>query len=106
MEPQVWSEGRTFPGSFFIAPEGPVLETARDKRARDTIWTDGSRFDSGKVGAACTWRIREGWAGRGFHLGNKEVFDAEAFAVYQALTIFWARQESGRKYTVSQTLSQ
>ena len=27
--PQVWSEDRTFPGSSFIAPEGPALETAR-----------------------------------------------------------------------------
>ena len=25
-------------------------------RTRSTIWTDGSRFDTGGVGAACTWK--------------------------------------------------
>ena len=53
------------------------------------------------MGAACTWQTREGWTGRRFHLGdNKEVFDAEIFAIYQALRIFEARQQSGEEYTV------
>ena len=70
-------------------------------RARDTIWTDGSRFDIGKVGAACAWRARENWTGRRFHLGNNRgVFNAEAFLIYQALKVFRARQKSGCKYTV------
>ena len=35
------------------------------------------------------------------HLGdNKEVFGAEVFAIYQALRIFEARQQSGEKYTI------
>ena len=43
----------------------------------------------------------ECWTGRRFHLGdNKEVFDAEVFAIYQALRIFEARQQSGEEYTV------
>ena len=38
------------------------------------------------MGAACVWRTQEGWTGRRFHLGNnKEVLDAEVFAIYQAL---------------------
>ena len=100
VEPQVWSEDRTFPSSFCIAPREQALGTARSWRTRDTIWTDGSRFGSGKVGAACAWWTREGWTNRRFHLDNKEVFDAEIFAIYQALGVFRARQESGRKYTV------
>ena len=53
------------------------------------------------MGAACAWRTRDGWTGRCFHLGNnKEVFDAEVFAICQALRIFRARQESGRIYTI------
>ena len=100
-EPQVWSQGRCFPGECSIDDEGPALETVRSWRVRDTIWTDGSRLDSGRVGAACAWQIREGWTGRRFHLGdNKEVFDAEVFAIYQALRIFEARQQSGEEYTV------
>ena len=82
VEPQVWEGGRTFPGGYTIDEEGPALETAQCWRARGIIWTDGSRLDSGAVGAACTWQSSEGWEGRRFHLGNnKEVFDAEVFAI-------------------------
>ena len=54
---------------------------------RSTVWTDGSRFDTGEAGAACVWKREDGsWTGRRFHLGaNKDVFDAEVFAIYQAL---------------------
>ena len=49
----------------------------------------------------CAWKAREGWTGKRYHLGNnKEVFDAEALAVYRALRLFDARQEIGRRYTV------
>ena len=41
-EPQDWSEGRAFLGNFQIEKEGPALETARNWRARDTTWTEGS----------------------------------------------------------------
>ena len=101
MEPQVWEEGRTFPGSFTIDDKGPAKETAQNWRRPGTIWTDGSRLDSGAIGAACTWQTEEGWTGRRFHLGtNKEVFDAEVYAIYQALSIFEERGQSGRKHTV------
>ena len=102
VELQVWSEGRTFPGQVSIDEEGAALETARAWRPRDTIWTDGSRFDSGEVGAACAWRRGESWTRRRFHLGsNKEVFDAEVFAIYQALRICNEGQHSGHRYTIS-----
>ena len=62
------------------------METARNWRMQGTIWTDGSRLDSGKVGAACVWKTREGWTGKRFHLGdNKEVFDAEVFAICSSI---------------------
>ena len=42
-----------------------------------------------------------GWAGRRFQLGtNKEVFEAEAFAIWQALRALEQRGESGRRYTI------
>ena len=64
-----------------------ALDTARNWNApEDTIWTDGSRLEGGSVGAACVWREGETWSGHRFFLGNnKEVFDAETFAIYQAL---------------------
>ena len=54
------------------------------------------------MGAARAWSRRgDGWTGRRFHLGtNKEVFDTEAFAIYQALKVFEAEGGSGRNFTV------
>ena len=41
------------------------------------------------------------WTGHRFHLGtNREVFDAEIFAIYQALCTLDERQENGRMYTI------
>ena len=100
VEPQSWEEGRTFPGGFTIDDKGPAMETAQNWRRTGTVWTDGSRLDSGAVGAACAWQTEEGWTGRRFHLGtNKEVFDAEVYAIYQALRVFEERGQAGRKYT-------
>lgn len=63
----------------------------------DITWTEGSRFDSGRVGPVCIWKAPGGCARRRFPLGtNKEVFDAEVFAIYQALSITDQRQESGQ----------
>jgi len=49
----------------------------------NTVWTDGSRLEDGRVGAAVAWEKaapgegeREEWTGMNWHLGsNKEVFD-------------------------------
>jgi ribonuclease HI len=52
------------------------------------IWTDGSRDDLGNVGGATAWKERTQWAGLKYRLGrNKEVFDAELFALLQATII-------------------
>ena len=54
------------------------------------------------MGAAIVWRSPEGgWTGRRFQLGkNKEVFDAEVFAVWQALRVLEQRNERDREYTI------
>ena len=36
------------------------------------------------MGATCVWETQEGWTGHRYHLRTKEVFDAEAFVIYQA----------------------
>ena len=42
-----------------------------------------------------------GWTGRRSHLGkNKEVFDAELYALYQAAKIVDERREEGQDYTI------
>ena len=54
------------------------------------------------MGAACAWRSPEGgWTGSRFQLGKNEgVFDAEVFAIWQALRALEQRKDSGRRYTV------
>ena len=53
------------------------------------------------MGAACVWRTQEGWTGHRYHLGtNKEVYDVETFAIYQALRTLDQRQEGGHQYMV------
>ena len=102
VEPQVWSEDRAFPGQCAILEEGPALDNAKNWNwtTWGTIWTDGSRLDNGRMGAECTWRNRS-WEGKPFHLGDdKEVFDADVFAIYQALRVFKARGQSGKRYAI------
>ena len=100
-EAQEWGARCRFPGQIVVEGRGGALQTAGSWARGDTIWMDGSRLDNGKVGAACVWRTSGGWTGRRFHLGtNKEVFDAEVFAICQALSIVDQRQERGRQYTI------
>ena len=66
-----------------------------------TVWTDGSRLENGTVGAALAFKEKDGWATRGTYLGkNKEVFDAEVFAILQALNLLNDREEREQRYTV------
>ena len=60
------------------ARPGPFLESAASTR-RAQLWS---------------------WTGRRFHLGNKEVSDAETFAIYQVLRVLDLRQETGRRYAI------
>ena len=92
VEPQEWSEGRAFPGRYSIDDAGPTLERALGWGAGGTIWIDGSRLDSGGVGAAYAWKAREGWMGRRFYLGNKEASDAGVLAIPGAEDL---RREAG-----------
>ena len=100
-ETQEWSSARRFPGKIPVEERTSALLTAKNWNRPDTVWADGSRQDSGRVGAACVWRTQEGWTGRRHHLStNKEVYDAETFAIYQALRTLDQRQEGGHQYTV------
>jgi ribonuclease HI len=73
----------------------PVLIESREKAEQTAlstkepqircIWTDRSRDDLGNVGAAIAWEEGTQWAELKYRLGhNKEVFDAELFALLQA----------------------
>lgn len=86
VEAQEWGCHRRFPGHIVVDERAEALQTAREWRRRDTIWTDGSRLNSRGVGAACVWQYAGGWAWRRYHLGtNRGVFGTETYAIYQAL---------------------
>lgn len=123
-EESTWATHRRFKGEVVVEPRGEALRIAKEwKDRRDSIWTNGSRLEDGRVGAATVWwreeeedppwigrstgrkytpgRRRAGWTGKRYHLGkNKEVFDAELYALYQAAKTFEAREEEGRSYTI------
>ena len=66
-----------------------------------TVWADGPRLEDGRVGAAVAWWKDGGWTGRGAYLGtNKEVFDAEVFAILRAVRLLNKRGEEGQAYTI------
>lgn len=69
-----------------------TIDDADDGSSRDgepdllVMWTDGSRTDEGRVGAAVAYRREEGWKTLKRHLGtNKEVYDAELYGLGMAL---------------------
>ena len=50
------------------------------------VWTDGSRNEDARVGAAAVYKHNDKWHTLRLHLGtNKEVFDAELYALGMAL---------------------
>ena len=66
-----------------------------------TVWTDGSRLEDGRVGAAWAWWQEGEWRRDGSFLGtNKEVFDAEVYALLEAIRLLNDREETGADYTV------
>ena len=81
--------------------EEALAATLEWKDQSGTVWTDGSRLENGKVGAAAVWWEEGRWRDAGTFLGtNKEVFDAEVFAILQAIRLLDARGECGRSYTI------
>ena len=100
-EEQERDEGRRFGGRTAVEKKEEALRAAKEWNRPDTVWTDGPRQEDGAVAAACVWRSPEGgWTGRRVQQDkNKEVFDAEVFAVWQALRALERRNERDREYT-------
>ena len=79
--------------------------TGFDDRWREdqenTVWADGSRLENKAVEAAAAYRRGGSWKTEGTYLGkNKEVFDAEIFAIGRALEVLNERNEEDKRYTV------
>src|SRR5271156_5828740 len=93
-----------FPGNIVIKPKDIAETEARnaynaDNAALDlVIWSDGSKLDTGGVGAGIAWKRNNTWLQKGYPLGNtKEVFDAELYGIKSALdTAMKGGQQSKR----------
>jgi hypothetical protein len=83
----------------------PVLIESREKAEQTVlstkepeircIRTDGSRDDLGNVGAVVAWKEGTEWTGLKYRLGlNKEVFDAEVFALLRATSMIGDQVEA------------
>jgi len=116
--------GRTTDGMNWPAPgEEPAVRTtilddttaaksaaqrwAREKEAKVTEgvwmwWTDGSRSDDGRVGAAAVCKHGNEWRSRRSFLrtGRMEVFDAELWATGLALDVAIEKRETLQKHGV------
>ena len=102
VEVQSWEEFRTLKGSAIVEIKEEALRAAREWQDWScTAWTDGFRLGDGAVGAAVALWDNGGRVRRGAYLGkNKEVFDAEVFAILRAVRLLNERGESGRGYTI------
>ena len=102
VEEQRWDTLRLFQGRVCVDRKEEALRTAMEWRDLSrTVWMDGSRLENGRVGAAVTWWKDGGWDLRVTYLGtNKEVFDAEVFAILRAVTLLVERKEEDQAYTV------
>ena len=70
VEAQEGGARRRFPGHIIVDERAEALQTAREWGRRDTTWTDGSRLDSGGVGAVCVWKSLAGRSGRRYYLST------------------------------------
>jgi ribonuclease HI len=68
--------------------EEEAIVEAKKERDGLVLWTDGSKKEDEWVGCAVVWEKEEKWEKRRVHLGRqKEAFDAEMYAMSEALKI-------------------
>jgi len=80
-------------------------ETAKAEAERSrlglTMFTDGSRLDSGATGYAVAWQKGQSWVGIKNHMGyNQEAYDAECAALARALEEAAKRRTAPERVTI------
>ena len=88
-EIQTWEEFEEIRAEVIVEKKEDALRVAAEwSDHRGTVWTDGSRLEHGPIGAAWAFKRGDKWVRRVTFLGsNKEVFDAEVYAVLQAVRL-------------------
>ena len=87
---EVIKTGTCFEGKIIIENKKQALDEATKYRPGLVLWTDGSKLENGNTGAAVCWRDKRTnrWREKSVFLGrNKEVLDAELWAIMDALEI-------------------
>jgi ribonuclease HI len=69
--------------------ESAAEDGGKASNSTGAIFTNGSRMDSGYVGCSVVWRQPNGeWRKEKYHLGKrKEIYDAELYAISEAVTL-------------------
>ena len=76
--------------NVIIKGKKEAMEEARKDKPGLVFWTDGSKLDQGQIAAAVCWEDKSAakWKERIIFLGrNKEILDAELWAISEALEI-------------------
>jgi len=104
--------GRTEPIVLLEDPETLDAELVQEEEAEAkaeaekdrpglTIFTDGSRLDSGAAGYAVVWKNGQTWKGIKTHMGyNQEAYDAECAALARALESASRRKTIPERVTI------
>lgn len=104
MEKSYLETGKAFEGDIMPDSEEIIAKRVAEEWPHriNTVSTDGSRLDDGKVGGCVAWSDSSGeWIGEKMHQGtNKEVCDAEIHAIERAIHLFTEINEEGQQYTI------
>lgn len=79
-----------FKNEVIIGHKEQALKEDEKYRTGLTLWTDGSKLDQGCAGAAVSWKDKRlnHWKEKSVFLRkNKEILDAELWAISEALVI-------------------
>ena len=78
---------KLFLREIIISPKDKAELKAKKTYSGLTIWSDGSKLESGASGAGIAWKTAK-WNEKCLALGHsKEIFDAELFGLLEALKI-------------------
>jgi len=81
-------EKRCLKGKAIFQDEEQALYEAKLESEGLVLWTDGSRKEDEWVGCAVVWEEDRRWKERRVHLSRqKEAFDAEMYAMSEAMNI-------------------
>jgi ribonuclease HI len=94
-------EPETLDADILLEEEATAKAEAECPRRGLTMFTDGSRFDSGASGYSVVWQNGQRWVGIKTHMDyNQEAYGAECASLARALEIAARRQTTPERVTI------